>query len=56
MKYRFHPEARNEAIAATRHYKDIDAKLGKIFRKEIDKAISSAMNNPAAWQKISPQE
>lgn len=52
MNYRFHPKARKEVITATRYYSDIDANLGMDFRKEIEKAISSAMNHPEAWHKI----
>lgn len=54
MNYIFHPEARQEVQKATHYYKDIDTRLGILFRKEIDKAISNAMNHPKAWQKIAP--
>ena len=54
MNYTFHPEAREEVKEATHHYKDIASRLGILFRKEIDKAISNAMNHPEAWQEIAP--
>jgi len=54
MIYRFHPEARQEAIAATQRYKDIDVNLGKDFRTEVDKAISRATSNPQAWPQTVP--
>lgn len=52
MTYKFHPKARQEVISATSHYSDIDSGLGIDFRKEIDQTVSSAMDHPEAWQKI----
>src|SRR5690625_4088713 len=52
MKYRFHPEAEEELNHQIDDYEK--EKIGRIdeFFEEIIYAISSAVNQPKAWQKF----
>lgn len=49
MTYEFHSAARKEVISATRHYQDINNRLGKDFRNDIEEIISRILANPEAW-------
>ena len=46
MKYRYHPEARNELAEALGFYHDIDFELADRFHHEIARAIHVISNNP----------
>lgn len=52
MNVVFHPSAELEASNATSHYTNISKKLGKLFRLELEHAVSRVVQTPYAWHKI----
>ena len=49
MKYRYHPDARQEASAAVAYYAAISQELGVDFLAELENSISRIVRMPEAW-------
>ena len=52
MRYRFHPEAREELIAAALYYESQRSGLGDEFLDEVDVAIAAVLDAPERWPEV----
>jgi toxin ParE1/3/4 len=52
VKYRFHPEAENELLAAARRYQLEVPGLGRSLIDEVDRVVQLLLDNPAAGAQV----
>jgi hypothetical protein len=53
MKYSFHPEAKEEFLAAISYFEECRSGLGYEFSKEVFSTIQRIIHFPSAWSKFS---
>jgi plasmid stabilization system protein ParE len=52
MNYDFHPDAREEYLAAVEHYRQVNPPLATGFLQEIEHAIAAIRRNPTTWRVV----
>lgn len=50
MKHGFHPEAREEYVAAIQRYQQINPPLAAAFVQQIEYGIAAICRNPTSWR------
>lgn len=52
MRWKFHPGAAGEYLAACRYYAEIDGEIGEAFFRGVEAAIARIVAQPKAWPQI----
>jgi plasmid stabilization system protein ParE len=52
MRWKFHPEAAEDYLAACRYYTQIERRLGSAFVQAVETAVGQIINYPQAGQEI----